>query len=312
MLLFGRRRAPRSLAALGAGALVGSAPAWLWNAANHWVSFEYFVPGAAQGVEPGAGALASGLGARFLAMVMENGPVLMGYDAGYGPWLDRALLALGWLGLALALVSAVLSAREAWRRRSPAIALLLLSVAVNVAVVGVAGRHVPGNPRYLLTVMSVLPALMAAAFLAGWRRILLFVLIAGSALASLAQVPPTLASDARWRRFVAQMESEGVRACYTDFHLATRINFLSRERVLCSSKLGPTTTEYFLDVRERVEAAPAAAYVAVNRTAGQRIARRLGEIGVAHRQLDLMKPVLLPARKVDPQELFPWREFPVR
>ena len=83
--------------------------------------------------------------------------------------------------------------------------------------------------------------------------------------------------------------------------------------MLCSSKLGPTTTEFFFDVRRRVEAAPEAAFVAVNRTAAARLSRRLSELGVRHERLDLMKPVLLRLeRKVDPQELFPWREFPLR
>ena len=61
-------------------------------------------------------------------------------------------------------------------------------------------------------------------------------------------MPPTLAQDARWRGFVSELEREGVRFCYTDFFLATRINFLSAERVVCSAKLGPFTTEYFFAV----------------------------------------------------------------
>jgi hypothetical protein len=312
-VVFGARRAPRAIFAMAIGCGLGSAPALLWNAVNEWQSFEYFVPGLAQGGEAGAGKLVAGLGARFLAMATENGPVLMGYDVGYGPVLDRVLLALGWLGVGVAVVSVVIVARLALLRRSKPLGVALLFVAVNVAVVGVTLRHVPGNPRYLLTVMSVLPALMAAAFGVGKRRLLLFALIAASAIAAAAQVPETVRSDGRWREFVARLEAEGVHYCYTDFHLATRINFISRERVLCSSKLGPTTTEYFFDARQRVEAAPEAAFVAVNRTAAERLSRRLGELGVRHERLALMKPVLLRLeRKVDPEELFPWREFPLR
>ena len=112
---------------------------------------------------------------------------------------------------------------------------------------------------------------------------------------------------------MARLETEGVRFCYTDFHLATPINFLSRERVVCSAKLGPFTTEFFTDFRRRVEAAPEAAFIAVNRTAAGRLERRLGELGVGYERLDLMKPVLLRLdRKVDPAELFPGREFPLR
>jgi hypothetical protein len=313
LLLFGWRQAPRSLAVMALGGALGSAPALLWNAANEWQSLEYFVPGLGQGIGAGSSAARAGLAARFAAMVTENAPVLMGYDVGYGRLLDRALLALGWLGVAVALASVVIVARLALRRRSQPLGVVLLFLAVNVAVVGVAARHVAGNPRYLLTVMSVLPALLAFAFGVGKRRFLLLALIAASAVAAAAQVPQTLRSDGRWREFVARLEAEGVRYCYTDFYLATRISFLSRERVLCSSKLGPTTTEFFFDVRRRVEAAPEAAFVAVNRTAAARLSRRLSELGVRHEQLALMKPVLLRlGRKVDPEELFPWRAFPLR
>lgn len=313
MLAFAARSAPRSLASLALGGLLGSAPALLWNAANEWQSLEYFVPGLTHGGVAGSGTPAVSLGARLAAMVSENAPVLMGYDVGYGPVVDRLLLALGWLGVVVAIVSVVIVARLALRRRSRPLGVALLFLAVNVAVVGVAARHVSGNPRYLLTVMSVLPALMAFAFDEGRRRLLLFALIAASALAAAVQVPETIRGDGRWREFVARLEAEGVRYCYTDFYLATRISFLSRERVLCSSKLGPTTTEFFFDVRQRVEAAPEAALVAVNRTAATRLSRRLDELGVRHERLLLMKPVLLRLeRKVDPEELFPWREFPLR
>jgi hypothetical protein len=107
---------------------------------------------------------------------------------------------------------------------------------------------------------------------------------------------------------VAELRAEGVRYCYTDFYLATKINFVSEEQVVCSAKLGPTTTEYFFQYRERVERSPEAALVAVNQTAARRLERRLQELGVAYERRDFMKPTLLRlSRKVDPEELFPGR-----
>jgi hypothetical protein len=104
-----------------------------------------------------------------------------------------------------------------------------------------------------------------------------------------------------------------VRFCYTDFYLATRVNFLSRERIVCSAKLGPTTTEYFFAYRERVEQAPGAAFIAVNRTSAGRLESKLQGLGVTYERRDLMKPVLLRlSRKVDPEELYPGRSFPMR
>jgi len=312
IVLFGGRRGPRCLAGFASGGALGAAPALLWNAANGWVSFEYFVPGKARGIEGGASALLGGLGPKVMAMVTGDWPVLMGYDLGYGDPVDTLLRTLGWLGVAAAVMAVGRAARAAVRGRSRPLAVVLLFVATTLAVVAVALSHVPGNPRYLVCLMAVLPALIAETFGRGWRRLVLFVLVAGSAAASFAQLPDSARADARWRQFVAELEAEPVRFCYTDFHLATRINFLSGERVICSAKLGPVTTEYFLDYRSRVEAASEGALIPVNRTAAARLERRLGELGVAHERRDWMKPVLLPSRKVDPEELFPGREFPAR
>jgi hypothetical protein len=161
--------------------------------------------------------------------------------------------------------------------------------------------------------MCALPVFLADAFGVGRRRLVLLVLIGTAAVSSLAQVPGTLRADVRWRQFVAALEDEGVRHCYTDFSLATRVNFLSGERVVCTAKLGPTTTEYFFAYREAVERAKDAAFIAVNRTSADRLERRLRELGVGCERRDLMKPVLLRlTRKVDPEELFPGREFPWR
>ena len=138
-------------------------------------------------------------------------------------------------------------------------------------------------------------------------------LVTFGAVGSWGQAPPTLRSDAEWRRFVQDLEREGVRWCYTDFYIGTKVNFLSDERVVCSAKLGPTTTEYFFAYRERVEQAPAAAFIAVNEDNADKLERRLARLGVTFERREFMKPVLLRlSRKVDPAELFPDRDFPLR
>jgi len=311
-VLAGRRRSLPSLGALGLGWILGYAPGLIWNAANGWLSFAYLVPGEARAGDPGLGGLARGLVSKMWAMATDQWPVLFGYDSGYGPVADTALRLVAWLGVAAAALATGRAVRRAWQGRSWPLATLVVFVGVNLAVALVALPHVPGNPRYLLFLMSVLPVFLADGFGAGRRRLVLLTLVAAGALGSIAQLPGTLRADARWRRFVATLEEEGIRRCYTDFFLATRINFISAERVVCSAKLGPVTTEYFFAYREEVERSPSAAYVAVNRTSARRLERRLDELGIGHERLDLMKPVLIPARKVDPEELFPWREFPWR
>jgi hypothetical protein len=267
---------PRSLLALGLGWSLGYAPGWLWNAANGWLSFRYLLPGEARAgetAEAGLAAVTAGLGEKLRLMVTDHWPVLMGYDTGYGPAVSGLLAAAAWLGVAAALFAASRAARRAWHERSWPLAVLLLFAAVNLAVALVALPHVPGNPRYILFLMSGVPVLLADALGEGdgWRRWVLGLLIATGALGSFAQVPPTLRQDERWRQFVADLEREGVRFCYTDFFLATRVNFLSREKIVCSAKLGPITTEYFFEYRARVEAAPEAAFIAVNRTSAGRL-----------------------------------------
>jgi hypothetical protein len=309
----GGRRALVSLAALAGGVGLGAAPALLWNAANSWQTFEYFIPGRARDADAAAEGVLAGLGGKAHLLLTGDLPILMGYDQGYGPALDRVFAVVGWIGVAAAAVALVWMGVLAVRRRSMPLALLLLFVAINVALVLVAVRHVPGNPRYLITVMSVLPAFLAVTFGTGWRRLVLGALIVVSSLANMSQLPATVRRDGRWRAFVERLEAEGVRYCYSDFHLATRITFLSQQDVICCSKLGPYTTQFIFDYRRRVEAADEAAFVAVNRTAGRRLGRRLDELGVGYERLDLMKPVLLRLdRKVDPEELFPGREFPWR
>jgi len=202
---------------------------------------------------------------------------------------------------------------RAGREGNAALRVLLLLVCVNLAVAVMALPAIPGNPRYLLFLMAAIPVFLARALESGGRRWVMVLLAAFGALGSLGQAPPTLRADAEWRRLVKGLEGEGVRWCYTDFYIATKINFLSEERVTCSAKLGPTTTEYFFEYRERVEAAPEAALIAVNTTAAQKLERRLEGLGVTYERRDWMKPVLLRlSRKVDPVEIFPDREFPWR
>jgi hypothetical protein len=308
----------RSLLALAAGGAIGYAPGWLWNLANDWESLHYLVPGAARTDEAGASGLAgmaSGLGEKLRLMVTDHWPVLMGYDTGYGTAVSRLLAALAWLGVAAALFAAGHAALRAWRERSWPLGVLLLFAAANLAIALVALPHVPGNPRYILFLMSVVPVFLADALGEGawWRRLVLALLVATGALASFAQVPDTLRKDARWRQFVTDLEREGVRFCYTDFFMATRLNFLSGERIVCSAKLGPITTEYFFEYRARVERAHEAAFIAVNRTSAGRLEEKLQGLDVRYERLELMKPVLLRlSRKVDPQDLYPGREFPMR
>jgi hypothetical protein len=295
-----------SLWRLAAGFTVGVFPSLLWNAANGWETLRYLAPGGAPGADAGPG-----LTGRAWGLVSDHWPVLMGYDFGY----SRGVSILLGVGAALAMTAAAWSVArglsEARARRDPVRALLLLFLAVNVGLCWLALPYIPGNPRYLQFAAAPLAVLLALAF--ELRPRVMVALVCFGALGSLAQVPGAFRADAQWRGFVRELRAEGVRWCYTDFFLATKVNFLSSESIVCSAKLGPTTTEYFLDYRRKVEEAPTAAFIAVNPTAAEKLERRLERLGVAYERRDLMKPVVLRlSRKVDPAELFPDRSFPVR
>jgi hypothetical protein len=306
LLLAAGRPAVPAAVRMAAGFAAGYAPGLLWNAAHGWASFAYLIPGG--DVQPAGGP---GPAARLGLLAIDHLPVLAGYDHGYGRAVDSGLRALAAAALAGA-TWAVFRARGAIGG-NPALLGVLILAAVNFAVAALALPYIPGNPRYLLFSSLTLSALLARLAAERRGRPALFVLVIAGAAASWAQVPGTLRSDREWRRFVADMEAEGVRWCATDFHLATKINFVSGERIVCSSKLGPTTTEYFFDYRARVDEAPDVALVAVNATAAEKLERRLERLGVTWERRDLMKPVLLRlSRKVDPAEIFPGREFPLR
>jgi len=304
-----RLRSLRPIAAFIAGLLLGDLPALIWNATNGWESFRYLV-----GAEHvGAVDKGPGLWGRASALVSGHLPVLLGYDPGYPRPIDIAFRMAAWVAVVVAVLATALAIRAAIRERNGTLRALVLLSAINVTVAAVALPAIPGNPRYLLFMMAAIPVFLARLLDGGWRRMVMAAVIGFGAVGSLGQAPPTLRSDAEWRRFVGDLEREGVRWCYTDFYLATKVNFLSGERVVCSAKLGPTTTEYFFDYRHRVEAASDAALIPVNHTAAEKLERRLQGLGVTYSRHDSMKPVLLRlSRKVDPEELFPDREFPWR
>jgi hypothetical protein len=298
----------RSWLLLALGGVVGAFPSLLWNLQNGGESFRYLLPGGQS-----VGTLESGPGPLLRAwrMAADQWPVLLGYDPGYPPVVDRALALLAWMAVALAVVAVAWAARAARSDGAIALRVLLLFTAVNLLVAVAALPHLPGNPRYLLFLMAPLPVFLASLLARGRLRYVLVALVALGAAGSLAQAPSVFRNDAEWRRFVAELESAGVRWCYTDFHLATKVNFLSEERIICSAKLGPSTTEYFVEYRERVEAASEASLIAVNPTAASKLERRLERLGVSWERRDLLKPVLLRlSRKVEPEELFAGRELP--
>lgn len=291
-------------AAVAAGWGVGAFPALIWNAANGGESFRYLLPTGTK-----VGHLESGppLAGRAALAATDLVPVLFGHDPGFPGLLDALLQLFGAaVGLCCAVALAAAAMRAVRDPKAVALRTAVVFALVNLAVALLALPHVPRNPRYLLFLMSVAPLLLAWAFFAvPLGRLGFAAIVAVGAVVSAAQGPEAVRADAQWRDFVRELRRAGIDRCYTDFFLSTKVNLLSEEAVVCSSELGPSTTEYFRDYRDRLREAPAAALVAVNRTAAEKLERRLTRLGVVYERRDLMKPVLLPRRKVEPGELFP-------
>jgi hypothetical protein len=305
MLVFGRRDAVRALPFATLGFVAGNLPALLWNAQNDWFSFGYLTTGAHQ--DRPVDVLASST--RILPMVTDHWPILLGYDAGLASPFARVSLVLAWGAVIVTVMAVVMMLPRVRRQPAGVITVLLVFTVTNVGLALAGTEHIPGNPRYLLFLMTPIPVFVAVAFGARWRPVLA-ALLAFGALGSIATFRPNVEADARWRGFVAALQREGVQWCHTDYYLAAKINFLSEEKVLCSSRLGPTRADYF-HYADRVDPAPAAGLIPINRTRAGRIELRLQELGVRYERVDLMKPVLLRlSRKVDPDELPPLPQLP--
>jgi hypothetical protein len=302
-------RAVRVLPLFGAGLAIGYWPGWLWNQAHGWESFLYMLG------RQSVGVAGFGLSApeRAVKLVTEHLPTLVGLGSQPAALADvaaTASAALIILIIAWSLVRAIGNAREP---EALVERLLLLFVVINVVVAVGFLPYVPEIPRYVLFLMTPFPVLLALALDGPRRRWLMAALIAFGATGSIVQAPDAWERDAQRRSLAARLEALNIAFCYTDFSLAPIINFVSEERVVCTAKLGPLTTEYFFEYRTRVEAAQAAAFVPINRAAADKLERRLRRLGVTSRRDDAAKPIVYAlSRKVDPEELFPDRSFPWR
>jgi hypothetical protein len=236
-------------------------------------------------------------------MLTDHWPILLGFNMGPTPFLERLSYVLACVAMAATVFAAGVAAVRARRQPAGVLTALLAFAVVNIGVALLGAEHIEGNPRYILFLMTPVPVLLAVAFDSGWRRVVFVVLVAFGALGSVATFPPSVEADARWRGFVRALEREGVHWCHTDFTLASKINFLSEERIICSSRLGPTYSDYF-GYRDPVNRAPTADLIPINRWKAGRLEQRLKGLGVGYERVDLMKPVLLRlSRKVDPEEL---------
>ncbi len=219
------RETPR----LAAGWALGYAPGLLWNVLNDWGSFRYLLPTSLGGEPvPMGEELSVPFWPRLVAFFQDQLPFLLGYDPGHPPALDSALRVFAYAVVGILLAAVVVAVRRLDLRKIGAGTALLVLLLVNVVVAFFALPQIPGNPRYLQPAMASVAVLFAFALRGPRLRFVLVAVVGVGAVSSISQMTGTFEKDHKWRDFVSGIESLGVRYCYTDFFLATNVNFLSR------------------------------------------------------------------------------------
>jgi hypothetical protein len=268
------------------GLLLGVLPVLLWNAQNGWGSGDILGRDAGT-LRAQVEALPHLLG-RTLRVAL---PILVGLSPGH-PWAE----APGVEWLVEALVPALLLAfvalqwRSFWKGgpRSALLPLLVMALALGLFW-SVASGKVYLRPRYLLPLAAPLAVAFGVTSAALLRRSRLAAAVAIALVLAfdVAGSWPRLARSAAvaepWKRLVASLERKGVKTGYADFTVAAPITMFTAERIVFSSRLGPTPA-YESDLhRTRVERDGPDAFVLRSRDDPEAFASALRGLGVAFR-----------------------------
>jgi hypothetical protein len=248
------RRGP-GLAWAIAGFAVGALPVVLWNVQHGWASGEIM------GRDPAdLRAQADALPRLLRRTLTISFPILAGVAPGH-PWADTLVARtmavvlipgalLAYLALEARTMVASVRARAASASLLPPV-LLLATVALAWAA---ASGKVYWRPRYLLPVVAATAIHVGVIVARVWLRSRLAAVVITGALvvlnvAGLAFPPgdgttPRLFAGreiaAPYARLVKTLERLRIRTGYADFSLAAPVTMFTGERIILSSKLGPT------------------------------------------------------------------------
>ena len=292
------RRGPRTGRRWGwmaAGLVVGALPVVIWNVRHDWASGEIMG-------RDGVGLRAQAVALPYLLRrtLDTSFPVLAGVSPGH-PWLrvgGGTLRVLAGL-----LVPATLAAFLVQRGReivasiragrpSPALLPPVLLAACLALVWATAAGAVYSRPRYLLPVMAATAVQLGVVWAGLWGRsrvlaaavlALLLGLNVSGTISRLRDGGPT---SAYYRGVLRSLETKGVRTGYADFSLAAPLTMFTRERILLSSRLGPTPAYEPEEHTARVAREGPDAYVLRPDDDPERFAAVLRALGVTYR-LDL-------------------------
>jgi hypothetical protein len=239
-------RDPRMLL-VPAGLFLGVLPALVWNAQHGWATFDLLGRGGAD-LRWQVEALPRSLW-RTLTIAF---PILAGLSPGH-PWAGSAPVR----GVATGLVPAVFLL-HAWRERralaraltgrgvaTPVLPLFLFLASLLVFWATASGR-IYWRPRYLLPVVAA-TAVALGAIVAGVARRSrplaagLLIPLLGLNVAGMApRLGESAGTQHGYQAFLRSLEEKGIRTGYADFSLAAPVTMFSAERIVISSRLGPT------------------------------------------------------------------------
>jgi hypothetical protein len=275
-----------------AGVVVGGLPVLIWNLRHGWASGAVLAP-------DGAGLLAQAEALPYLIRRTADTslPVLAGVSPGH-PWLVAGggavrlgaglLLPAAFVGfLALRGREIVTSVRAG--RPSPAVLPPLLLLACLGLVWANAAGAVYARPRYLLPVMAATAVHIGVVWSAAWSRSRALAAVGLAALLALnvsgmwSRLGDGGPTASYYRSVLRSLESKGIRTGYADFSLAAPLTMFTRERILLSSRLGPTPAYEPEEQTARVEREGPDAYVLRPDDDPEKFAAVLKGLGVTYR-----------------------------
>ena len=292
---FGRPVLAR-LASFAGGFVVGDFPGILWNASNEWLSFRWW--GLDASTTESAGRLE-----RTAVQLKEVATTSLAVLAGYWPAAEPPWPEAFW-HFSLSLLIPAVCLYFAWRHRdrllriTPELVLLGFAALVVLVFAQSSFGWMTEEPRYLLFLFSVVPVFVGVAlvglyrfkpWLAGVVALgLLFAAVRGDAM----YLATALESDGVNREFLEELDTLGVRHVRSDYHLSYKYVFLSHGRMVWTSELGPSQTEWYFPFRDEVAAADDVALVPRSFRAARRMGRRLDARGIDYERRDFLYPVL--------------------
>jgi hypothetical protein len=272
-----------------AGLAIGVLPVFVWNVKHDWASGDIL------GRDPGAlAAQARALPALVEQTTTLSFPVLAGVSRGH-PWWGPALRAFGLLLLPAALVASLAVTRRALvasvreRKASAALVPPLLFLFALVQFWAVAAGAVYLRPRYLLPLMAATAIQLGVVVAALGRRsrpaavALLGAILATNVAGMADRLGQGAATAEYYGQVIRSLERKGVRTAYADFSLSAPITMITRERILVSSRLGPTPAYEAEAVTARVAAEGPDAYVLRPDDDPEAFAAVLRRLGVTYR-----------------------------